>query len=66
MKSAIMLNELQINTITRLAKEKRRVLGFVGETPIAGDIFTILERMNIILWNFQSNLTTMDLPSPLR
>lgn len=47
MKSAIMLDELQINTITRLAKEKRRVLGFVGETPIAGDIFTILERMNI-------------------
>lgn len=57
MKSAIMLNELQINTITRLAKEKRRVLGFVGETPIAGDIFTILERMNIILLEFpiQSN-----------
>lgn len=60
MKSAIMLDELQINTITRLAKEKRRVLGFVGETPIAGDIFTILERMNIILLEFpiQSNDNT--------
>lgn len=52
MESAMMLNEVQINRITRLAKEKRRVLGFIGETPIAGDIFTILERMNIILLEF--------------
>lgn len=52
MKSAIMLDELQIDKITRLAKEKRRALGFVGETPIAGDILAILESMNIILLEF--------------
>lgn len=46
------LNEVQIENIRKLAEEKRRTLGFVGETPIANDIFTILENMNILLLEY--------------
>lgn len=32
----IMLNEVQVDEIRKLAGDERRFLGFVGETPIAG------------------------------
>lgn len=47
-----MLNEVQIDKIRKLAGEKRLSLGFVGETPIANDIFTILDRLGIILLEY--------------
>jgi len=49
MNSSITLNEIQIENIRRLAGDLRRELGFVGETPIANDIFIILENKKIIL-----------------
>ena len=52
MKQETTFDELQIEKIRKLAEEKRRSLGFVGETPIAGDIFTILENMDIVLLEF--------------
>lgn len=48
----VKLNEVQIDEIRKLAKEKRRSLGFVGETPIANDIFTILEKLDIMLLEY--------------
>ena len=42
------LDELQVASIRDLAEEKRRSLGYVG-SPIAGSIFTILDRLNITL-----------------
>lgn len=48
----ITLNEVQVDEIRKLAGDKRRFLGFVGETPIANDIFTILERLDIILLEY--------------
>lgn len=48
----IILSELQIENIHTLARDKRQALGFVGETPIANDIFTIIENMNISLLEF--------------
>ena len=41
------LSEVQFDEIRKLAEEIRRTLGFVGETPIANDIFTILDNMGI-------------------
>lgn len=46
------LNEIQIDEIRKLAGEKRRSLGFVGETPIANDIFTILDKLDIMLLEY--------------
>ena len=48
----IKLNEVQTDEIRKLAGEKRRSLGFIGETPIANDIFTILENLNIRLLEY--------------
>lgn len=48
----ITLNEVQIDEIRKLAREKRLSLGFVGESPIANDIFTILDRLDIILLEY--------------
>lgn len=48
----IKLNEVQVDEIRKLAGEKRRSLGFVGETPIANDIFTILGRLDIMLLEY--------------
>ena len=48
----IKLNEGQLDEIRKLAEEKRRSLGFIGETPIANDIFTILEKLNIKLLEY--------------
>jgi Zn-dependent peptidase ImmA (M78 family) len=52
MDHSIALNEIQIENIRKLAEEKRHTLGFVGETPIANDILTILENMNILLLEY--------------
>jgi len=52
MHDSIALDELQIEKIRKLAEKKRRTLGFVGETPIANDIFTILENMSILLLEY--------------
>lgn len=48
----IMLNEVQLAEVRKLAGDERRFLGFVGETPIANDIFTILDRLNIMLLEY--------------
>ncbi len=48
----VILNEVQIDEIRKLAGEKRRSLGFVGETPIANDIFIVLERLGIVLLEY--------------
>lgn len=52
MDQPIALNKIQIENIRKLAEEKRRTLGFIGETPIANDIFTILENINILLLEY--------------
>lgn len=46
------LSEVQVDEIRKLAQEKRLSLGFVGETPIANDIFTILDRLNIMMLEY--------------
>ena len=48
----IKLNEVQVDEIRKLAGDKRLSLGFVGETPIANDIFTILDRLDIMLLEY--------------
>lgn len=48
----IVLTELQIENIRKLARDKRQTLGFVGETPIANDIFTIIENLDIRLLEY--------------
>ena len=52
MSHSIILNEIQIENIRKLAGDERRKLGFIGETPIANDIFTILENMDIRLLEY--------------
>ncbi len=52
MSHSIDLNEMQVENISNLAEEKRRTLGYIGETAIGGDIFNILERMGIILLKY--------------
>ncbi|MBW8382348.1 MAG: ImmA/IrrE family metallo-endopeptidase [Youngiibacter sp.] len=48
----IKLTEVQIDEIRKLASEKRRTLGYVGETAIANDIFTVLEKLEIKLLEY--------------
>ncbi len=48
----IVLNEVQVEEIRKLAEDDRRLLSFVGETPIANDIFTILDNLNIMLLEY--------------
>ncbi len=52
MEPLIVLNELQIRDIRNLARKKRLELGFAGETPIANDIVTILDSLNIMLLKY--------------
>lgn len=52
MNNIIILNEIEIEAIRKLAEEQRRVLGFVGETAIANDIFTIIDNINILLLEY--------------
>lgn len=46
------LNEVQIDEIRKLSTEKRLSLGFAGGTPIANDMFTILDKLNIKLLEY--------------
>jgi Zn-dependent peptidase ImmA (M78 family) len=50
--SPITLNEVQIDEIRKLSEKKRLALGFLRETPIANDIFTILDRLGIMLLEY--------------
>lgn len=52
MSPSIILNELQIESVRKLARDERLKLGFVGETPIGNDIFTILDNLNIMLLEY--------------
>ncbi len=52
MNSLVVLNELQIESIRKLARDQRQALGFVGDTPIANDIFTILDKLDIRLLEY--------------
>ncbi len=52
MNSPVVLNELQIESIRKLARDQRQALGFVGDTPIANDIFTILDNLGIRLLEY--------------
>jgi Zn-dependent peptidase ImmA (M78 family) len=52
MSHSINLSEIQIENIRKLAGDERRKLGFIGETPIANDIFTILENMDVLLLEY--------------
>lgn len=47
-----MLNEVQIEEIRKLASVQRQSLSIIGEIPIANDIFTVLEQLNIILLEY--------------
>ncbi len=51
----VKLNELQLDEIRKLAREKRQSLGFVGGTPIANDIFMILDKLDIVLLEYPIN-----------
>lgn len=50
-----MLNEVQIEEIRKLASDKRQSLNIASEVPIAKDIFTILEQLDIILLEYPIN-----------
>jgi Zn-dependent peptidase ImmA (M78 family) len=52
MSRSIKLNELQVEEIRKLASNERQTLGFIGDTPIANDIFTILDRLDILLLEY--------------
>jgi Zn-dependent peptidase ImmA (M78 family) len=43
---------MEIESIRKLANTQRLALGFTGENPIANDILTILEKLNIILLEY--------------
>ena len=49
MKESIKLSELEIDEIRKLAEKERQGLGFLAKTPIANDLVTILDDLNIIL-----------------
>ncbi len=48
----VKLNEVQIDEICKLAREKRHSLGFVAESPITNNIFTILDKLDIMLLEY--------------
>lgn len=52
MNDKITLDKLELEKVRKLARDERQALGFVGETPIANDIFTILENLNIKLLEY--------------
>jgi Zn-dependent peptidase ImmA (M78 family) len=52
MNPPITLNEIQVKDICKLVQKKRLELGFTGETPIANDILTILDNLNIMLLEY--------------
>ncbi|WP_353097638.1 ImmA/IrrE family metallo-endopeptidase [Tissierella praeacuta] len=55
MNPSIMLSEVQIEEMRKLARDKRGSLSIAGEVPIANDIFTILEQLDIILLEYPIN-----------
>ncbi|NCA91854.1 ImmA/IrrE family metallo-endopeptidase [bacterium] len=52
MNRKIKLNAQDIESIRELARNTRFSLGFAGDPPIANDMYTILEKLNIILLEF--------------
>lgn len=52
MNQPIILDEVQIENIRKLAEELRRKLGFGNDAPIANDLFTILDNMKIRLLQY--------------
>jgi Zn-dependent peptidase ImmA (M78 family) len=52
MSPSLKLNEVQIEEIRKLARDQRQSLGIFGEMPIANDIFSILEQLNIKLLEY--------------
>lgn len=46
------LSETEVDRIRKLSDEKRRALGFVGDTPIANDIFKLLDDLRIFLLEY--------------
>ena len=52
MKREIVLTEEQINEIKKLADNTRKEFGIFGDVPVAKDIFTLLEKKNIILCQY--------------
>lgn len=52
MRSPTVLNEVQIEEIRKLAREKRRLLDVNCEMPLANDIFLILEQLDIKLLEY--------------
>lgn len=52
MSHSVVLSEIQIEEIRKLAEKTRHSLGFVGDTPIANDIFTILDNEGILLLEY--------------
>jgi Zn-dependent peptidase ImmA (M78 family) len=52
MRQAISLDEIQLDGIRRLAAKERQRIGVIGETPIANDLFTILEQKDIVLLEY--------------
>lgn len=55
MNPSTMLNEVQIEEIRKLASDKRQSLNIASEVPIAKDIFTILEQLDITLLEYPIN-----------
>ncbi|MEA5030095.1 MAG: hypothetical protein VB056_14545, partial [Sphaerochaeta associata] len=43
------LSEQDIESIRKLARDKRFLLGFSDDPPIANDLYTILDKLEIIL-----------------
>lgn len=52
MNHSLVLSEIQLEEIRKLAEKTRHSLGFVGYTPIANDIFTILDNEGILLLEY--------------
>ncbi len=52
MKKVVTLNEVQAEEVRRLARDKRQSLGFIGDSPIANGIFTILDQLGIMLLEY--------------
>ena len=52
MSQSITLSEREIDEIRKLAKNKRQELSIISDMPIANDIFTILEQLNIKLLEY--------------
>jgi len=52
MNPLLTLNEVQIEEIRRLARDKREYLGIASEVPIGNDIFALLGKLGIILLEY--------------